>query len=700
MISSKTREVGIDVETWSETDIKNGAYAYADAPPPDFEIILVAYSLDGAPPKSFMPRRFRERPGVLTPSDGSQEQLELIPPPAFELTGDEDEFLSLLTDPTVICTAFNANFERTTLASYYGVDCDPDRWRCTAVLASTLGLPRSLEAVGKALGLPENQQKLRTGKALINYFCKPCKATASNGGRTRNMPRHDAEKWRLFIEYNLQDVVTEQAILHELRAFRPGEAEQRLWSVDQMICDRGIRIDRSFVEGIVEYDDRRQQQLKDEAREISGLANPNSVQQLKDWMGGMAEHGLASDMSKAAVADALSGGVENDDVRRMLEIRQALGKTSTKKYQAMLSSACRDDRVRGMLQFYGANRTGRWAGRIVQLQNLPQNHIDDLDLARRIVKDRDFETLETLYGEPAHVFSELVRTAFIPSDDCRFIVTDFSAIEARVIAWLAGEQWRLDVFKDGGDIYCASASRMFHVPVEKHGQNAHLRQQGKVAELALGYGGGVGAMKSMDKGHKIPEAELPGIVTMWRNASPAIVKLWKKLEGAATRAVEDRRPKSSPVKVKIPGAPGISLDFYTATVAGVWSLFVKLPSGRPICYWGARINKAKAYGDALEYWGVGQQSKAWMLLDTYGGKITENIVQATARDCLAVKMVEATDKGYKIVAHVHDEMIIDAPKSDQDAAKAIDAMMAEPIRWAPGLPLKGGTYECDYYQKD
>jgi DNA polymerase len=699
MISSKTREVGIDVETWSETDIKNGAYAYADAPPPGFEIMLIAYSLDGATPKSFMPQMFRSRPGVLTPSD-ELEQLAIIPPPDFELTGDEEEFLACLTDPAVVKSAYNANFERSTLASYYGVECDPDEWRCTAVLASTLGLPRSLEAVGKALGLPEDQQKLRTGKALINYFCKPCKATASNGGRTRNMPRHDAEKWRLFIEYNLQDVVTEQAILHELRAFRPGEAEQRLWSVDQLICDRGIRIDRSFVEGIVEYDDRRQQQLKDEAREISGLANPNSVQQLKDWMGGMAEHGLASDMSKAAVAEALSGGVENDDVRRMLKIRQALGKTSTKKYQAMLSSACRDDRVRGMLQFYGANRTGRWAGRIVQLQNLPQNHIDDLDLARRIVKDRDFETLETLYGEPAHVFSELVRTAFIPSDDCRFIVTDFSAIEARVIAWLAGEQWRLDVFKEGGDIYCASASRMFHVPVEKHGQNAHLRQQGKVAELALGYGGGVGAMKSMDKGHKIPEAELPGIVTMWRNASPAIVKLWKKLEGAATRAVEDRRPKSSPVKVKIPGAPEISLDFYTATAAGVRSLFVKLPSGRPICYWGARINKAKAYGDALEYWGVGQQSKAWMLLDTYGGKITENIVQATARDCLAVKMIEATNKGYKIVAHVHDEMIIDAPISDPDAAKAIDAMMAEPISWAPGLPLKGGTYECEYYQKD
>lgn len=700
MISSKPHEVGIDVESYSETDIKNGAYAYSDAPPPGFEIILVAYSLDGAAPKSFMPKRFRDRPGVLVPSDETGEQRTFVSAPDFELTGDEDEFLQLLMDPEVKKSAFNANFERTTLASYYGVECDPDEWRCTAVLASTLGLPRSLDAVGKALGFPKDQQKLKTGHALIQYFCKPCKATGSNGGRTRNMPRHDIEKWKLFIEYNIQDVVTEQAILQALKSFRPNKTEQHLWSVDQQICDRGIRIDRGFVEGIVKYDNRRQQQLKDEAREISGLANPNSIQQLKDWMGGMAEYALASDMSKAAVADALSEGVANDDVRRMLEIRQALGKTSTKKYQAMLSSVCRDDRVRGMLQFYGANRTGRWAGRVVQLQNLPRNHIDDLDLARRIVKDRDFETLETLYGEPAHVFSELVRTAFIPSNGCRFIVTDFSAIEARVIAWLASEKWRLDVFEKGGDIYCASASRMFHVPVEKHGQNAHLRQQGKVAELALGYGGGVGAMKSMDKGHQIPEDELPGIVTMWRNASPAIVKLWKKLEDAATRAVEYRRPKSSPVKVKIPGTPGISIDFYTATAAGVRSLFVKLPSGRPICYWGARINKAKPQGDALEYWGVGQQSRNWMLLDTYGGKITENIVQATARDCLAVKMIEVTDKGYKIVAHVHDEMIIDAPKSDPDAAKTIDAMMAEPISWAPGLPLKGGTYECDYYQKD
>ena len=691
------KEVGIDIETYSSVDIDCGVYAYADAP--DFEIVLVAYKLPGSDKvKSFMPRRFAERPGVLTPAGLSEEQLSLMPPPEFTLTGDEDEFLWLLTSGKYIFTAFNANFERTCLAKYYGVECNPDEWRCTAVLAATLGLPRSLADVGAAMGLPADKLKLKTGKALIQYFCKPCKPTDTNGGRTRNLPRHDPGKWDLFIEYNLQDVVTEQAILEELRAFRPIPQEQRLWSVDQIICDRGIRIDKPFVEGIVEYDDERAELLKKEAKEISGLENPNSIPQLKKWMASQGETDLANDISKNAVKDALSGDFMKADVRRMLEIRQALGKTSTKKYAAMLSSVCRDGRVRGMLQFYGANRTGRWAGRIVQLQNLPQNHIPDLDLARELVADRDFDGLELLYGEPAHVFSELVRTAFIPSEGSRFVVTDFSAIEARVIAWLAGEEWRLDVFRNGGDIYCASASKMFKVPVEKHGQNAHLRQRGKVAELALGYGGGVGAMRAMDSGHKIPESELPGIVSQWRAASPKITALWSRFEKAATRAVEDHRPASDPVKVKI--KTGVFIEFYTAVAAKVRCLFIKLPSGRSICYWGARVNNGKSFGDALEYYGVGQQTGAWTILDTYGGKITENIVQATARDCLAVKLVEATERGYNVVAHVHDEMIIEVPNSDTEAAKLIDDMMAEPITWAPGLPLKGGTYECPYYQKD
>ena len=662
--------MGVDVETYSSVDIKRGAYAYVNSP--DFEILLVAYSVDGGPVKVFMPKAF---------TGPQAAQLSFLPPIDWELDGDEDEFLSLLKDDSVLCTAYNANFERTTLSKFYGYYCHPDRWRCTAVLASTLGLPRSLKDAGEALGLAEDQKKLKTGQALINYFCKPCKPTKSNGGRTRNYPRHDPDKWRLFITYNRQDVTTEQAIGARLADYRPNAAEQELWSVDQLICDRGIKIDRPYVEGIVNYDKQRQEDLKAEAQEISGLTNPNSVAQLKAWFTSRGETTLGSDCSKDTVAWALTRD-HAPDVRRMLEIRQALGKTSTKKYVAMLDSVCDDDRVRGMLQFYGANRTGRWAGRIVQLQNLPQNHIEDLDLARQTVARQDFEALELLYGEPAQVFSELVRTAFIPSTDCRFVVSDFSAIEARVIAWLAGEQWRLDVFINGGDIYCASASRMFKVPVEKHGVNGHLRQRGKVAELALGYGGGVGAMATMDKAGAIPEDERQGIVDQWRAASPQITKLWKTYERAAKTAIRERRT----IKVKH------GITFYMKENI----LFVKLPSGRSIAYWGARIDEESGQ---LCYYGVGENHN-WQLLRTYGGKLTENIVQATARDCLGVKLIQVTELGYKVVAHVHDEMIVDVPKADTEAANTIDALMAEPIDWAPGLPLKGGTYECDYYQKD
>lgn len=662
--------MGVDVETYSSVDIKRGAYAYVNSP--DFEILLVAYSVDGGPVKVFMPKAFQEPQAA---------QLSFLPPIDWGLDGDEDEFLSLLKDDSVLCTAYNANFERTTLSKFYGYYCHPDRWRCTAVLASTLGLPRSLKDAGEALGLAEDQKKLKTGQALINYFCKPCKPTKSNDGRTRNYPRHDPDKWRLFITYNRQDVTTEQAIGVRLADYRPNAAEQELWSVDQLICDRGIKIDRPYVEGIVNYDKQRQEDLKAEAQEISGLTNPNSVAQLKAWFASRGETTLGSDCSKDTVAWALTRD-HAPDVRRMLEIRQALGKTSTKKYVAMLDSVCDDDRVRGMLQFYGANRTGRWAGRIVQLQNLPQNHIEDLDLARQTVARQDFEALELLYGEPAQVFSELVRTAFIPSTDCRFVVSDFSAIEARVIAWLAGEQWRLDVFINGGDIYCASASRMFKVPVKKHGVNGHLRQRGKVAELALGYGGGVGAMATMDKAGAIPEDERQGIVDQWRAASPQITKLWKTYERAAKTAIRERRT----IKVKH------GITFYMKENI----LFVKLPSGRSIAYWGARIDEESGQ---LCYYGVGENHN-WQLLRTYGGKLTENIVQATARDCLGVKLIQVTELGYKVVAHVHDEMIVDVPKSDTEAANTIDTLMAEPIDWAPGLPLKGGTYECDYYQKD
>lgn len=678
------REMAVDIETFSSVDIDCGVYAYASSP--DFEILLVAYKFSDQPEvRQFMPQRFASRPGVLTGAGADVEQLQLLGPEIGALDGDEDEFLTALCDGEIIKTAFNANFERTCLGAYYGVYCDPDQWRCTAVLAATLGLPRSLAAVGDALGLPAEEKKLKAGRALIQYFCRPMAATKANGGRVRNLPRHDAARWNLFCAYNAQDVVTEQAIRERLRPYAPNATEQALWSVDQRICDRGIRIDRHFVEKIVAFDAERQEALLAEARELTGLDNPNSILQLKTWLYAHGATALGSDLSKGAVDAALRENGYRPEVRRVLQIRQALGKTSTKKYTAMLGSACPDDRVRGMLQFYGANRTGRWSGQIVQLQNLPQNHIPDLDLARSLAAAGDFDTLELLFGEPAQVFSELVRTAFIPSEGNRFVVTDFSAIEARVIAWLADERWRLDVFRNGGDIYCASASRMFGVPVEKHGQNAHLRQQGKVAELALGYGGGIGAIKAMDKGGAIPEKEIRPLIDQWRDASPNIVRLWKSLEKAAKTAIRERKT----VKVK----HGVAFSYRDGI------LFAQLPSGRSIAYWGAEIGEGN-YGDEIVYCGVDQETKRWGTLKTYGGKLTENIVQATARDCLAVKMIEATNRGYEIVAHVHDEMIVDVPRTDAGAAGDIDALMAEPIPWASGLPLRGGTYECDYYQKD
>lgn len=678
---SDYKELSIDIETFSDVDITNGVYAYSDSDA--FEIVLVGYSYNGEPVKSFMPKRFKNRPGVMSSSGEGQvscfeDALD------FGETGDEDEFLRLLRDPAILKTAYNANFERTCLARYYGVTCDPDEWRCTMILAVQLGLPRSLKDVGEALGLSEDEKKLQTGAELIRYFCKPCRPTKSNDGRTRNYPRHDPAKWKLFIEYNLRDVETEQVIRGKLRKYSPNAAEQALWSTDQRICDRGIRVNKDMAAGIVEYEAERHAELIEEARKISGLDNPNSIAQLKAWFGQRGAASLASDCSKDAVRAAL-GRDYPPDVRRMLQIRQSLGKTSTKKYDAILHSVCKDGRVRGMLQFYGANRTGRWAGRIVQLQNLPQNHIDDLDVVHDIVCEQDFGTLELMYGDPAQIFSELIRTAFIPSEDCRFVVTDFSAIEARVIAWLAGERWRLEVFENGGDIYCASATKMFHVPVVKHGVNGHLRQQGKVAELALGYGGGPGAIAQMDKGGAIAEADRRPIVDQWRAASPHIVKLWRRLENAAKTAIRER--STAPIKA------GSVAFYYRDDI-----LFCRLPSGRSIAYWGARLEEGQ-YGEQIAYWGVGE-SKSWMLLRTYGGKLTENVVQATARDCLAVKMMQAEKMGYRVVAHVHDEMIIDVPNSDTGAFKTIDDLMAEPITWAPGLPLKGGTYECPYYQKD
>lgn len=666
MASSTNRlELGIDIETFSSVDIKNGAYAYSEAP--DFEILLIAYKFS------------------------DEDKVKLI-----DLTDDPEElenlrFWDALTDPEVVKTAYNANFERTCLARHTGEAMPPEQWRCTMVLAVQLGLPRSLAAVGQALGLTEEEQKKKTGAALIQYFCKPCKPTRTNGQRTKNTRLHAPEKWELFKEYNIQDVVTEQIILKRLRDFRPDQSEQDLWTLDQEINDRGVLLDIPMAGSIVEFDTERSADLLAEAQQITGLSNPNSLAQLKPWL---ADNGLATDtLRKDDVAAMLADPSLHANVRRVLEIRQTLSKTSVKKYQTMLDIAGEDDRARGIMQFYGGH-TGRWAGRSLQPQNLARNTMpdDELEVAREFVKMGDFESLEMIFGEPAPIFSQLVRTAFIPSPGNRFIVSDFSAIEARVIAWIAGEEWRLEVFRNDGDIYCESASHIYHVPVVKHGINGELRQRGKVAELALGYGGAVGAMKKMDTSGSVPEDEMQGIVTQWRAESPKIVRMWRDCQDAAVSVIRGNQPKR--VLRSLQGT-----EFYVKLVDGTPVLFIQLPSGRPIAYWDPKVMDTEM-GPRITYMTQNQTTRKWERCETYGGKLTENIVQSVARDCLAEKMKLLESMGYPIVFHVHDELILDVPREDKEAAALVDRIMGEPIDWAPGLPLKGGTYECDFYRKD
>ena len=666
MASSTNRlELGIDIETFSSVDIKNGAYAYSEAP--DFEILLIAYKFS------------------------DEDKVKLI-----DLTDDHEElenlrFWDALTDPEVVKTAYNANFERTCLARHTGEAMPPEQWRCTMVLAVQLGLPRSLAAVGPALGLTEEEQKKKTGAALIQYFCKPCKPTRTNGQRTKNTRLHAPEKWELFKEYNIQDVVTEQIILKRLRDFRPDQSEQDLWTLDQEINDRGVLLDIPMAGSIVEFDTERSADLLAEAQQITGLSNPNSLAQLKPWL---ADNGLATDtLRKDDVAAMLADPSLHANVRRVLEIRQTLSKTSVKKYQTMLDIAGEDDRARGIMQFYGGH-TGRWAGRSLQPQNLARNTMpdDELEVAREFVKMGDFESLEMIFGEPAPIFSQLVRTAFIPSPGNRLIVSDFSAIEARVIAWIAGEEWRLEVFRNDGDIYCESASHIYHVPVVKHGINGELRQRGKVAELALGYGGAVGAMKQMDTSGSVPEDEMQGIVTQWRAESPKIVRMWRDCQDAAVSVIRGNQPKR--VLRSLQGT-----EFYVKLVDGTPVLFIRLPSGRPIAYWDPKVMDTEM-GPRITYMTQNQTTRKWERCETYGGKLTENIVQSVARDCLAEKMKLLESMGYPIVFHVHDELILDVPREDKEAAALVDRIMGEPIDWAPGLPLKGGTYECDFYRKD
>ena len=806
------RVMGVDIETYSSVDLTEaGVYAYVEAP--DFDILLISYIFD----------------------DWGEDDVKTID--CFDADPDMmAEFCEALLDPQIVKTAFNANFERTCLAKWLQKPMPPEEWRCTMVKALTLGLPGNLAGAGEALGLPPEKLKDPQGKALIQFFSKPCKPTRTNGQRTRNLPQHDPAKWQLYKGYNRQDVVTEQEILRKLSIYKTPESEQELWALDQHMNDNGVALDIPMVEKIVEYDTRRRQELQEEAQELTGLKNPNSLAQLKRWL---AEQGVEmTSVTKDTIAEALRDPELPDVVRRVLEIRTALGKTSVAKYSTMLVAHCQDHRLRGILQFYGANRSGRWAGRLVQTHNLAKNTLPDLALARELAAEGNFETMGTLFGETAFVFSELIRTAFIPSEGCRFVVSDFSAIEARVLAWIAGEEWTLEAFRQGKDIYCETASMMYHVPVEKHGANSHLRQKGKVAVLACiaegslvltdqglvpiedvttghrvwdgvewvkhegvvfkgekevinyggleatadhivwadiggqagpvqfglaaasgscliqsgaggepirvgedhitgtdrqrwelcsrestlgnairaerkqkktfdilnagpqhrftvsgvlvhncGYQGGVGAMKRMDKGGTIPEDELQSVVDQWRGANPNVVKLWRNCELAARTVIEEHRT----VRLK----NGIAFGYING------NLFIKLPSGRKLCYWNTRLMMDPRDGrEHIVYMGVNQETKQWGETETYGGKLVENITQAIARDCLAISMQRVAALGYNIVMHVHDEMIVDVPVEDTDALARINACMAEPIPWAPGLPLRGDGYETPFYMKD
>lgn len=648
------KKLSIDIETFSDIDlIKCGVYKYADSPA--FEILLFAYSID----------------------DGEIHIVDLV-------RGEElpDEITEAIKSDTVIKTAFNAQFERVCLSKYLGLPegeyLNPQSWYCTAVQAAELSLPASLADVGAALGL--ERQKMTEGKNLIKYFCVPCKSTKSNGSRTRNMPWNAPEKWTLFKEYCKRDVDVERQIAKKLDMYPISESEHRLYVLDQRINDRGVLVDLSLAQQAIKINSIQTAVATEQAYTLTGLENPNSVAQLKAWL---TENGVEIEsLSKKAVA-ALADETDGD-IQEMLHLRLLMSKTSVKKYEAVMRSVCRDNRVRGMMRFCGASRTGRWSGNILQPQNLPQNHLPDLTLARDIVKDGDFEMLDMTFGNVPNVLSELIRTVLIPKPNHRFIVADFSAIEARVLSWLAGEQWRLDTFRNGGDIYCASASQMFRVPVEKHGVNGHLRQKGKISELACGYGGSVGALKNMGAVEMgVPEDELQGLINDWRNANPHIVKLWTEVGNAAMKAIKEKTIVSL----------GKLVFMYERGI-----LFIRLPSGRRLSYIKPRIGTNRFGGDSITYMGVGA-SKKWERLETFGGKLVENIVQAIARDLLSSAMMNVANAGYDIVFHVHDEIIAEVPDGQGSVDEMCMLMSINPD-WADGIPLSADGYECEYYRKD
>lgn len=644
------RTLAIDIETYSDVDlVRSGVYAYTTSP--KFEILLFAYSFDDDEVK------------VIDLATG-----ETLP----------NEIILALEDEKIIKTAFNANFERVCLSKYLNKKLSAKSWRCTAVQAASLGLPLSLDGVAQVLGL--QKQKMKEGKELIKYFSVPCKPTKSNGERNRNYPHHSLERWEVFKKYCAQDVEVEKAIRKRLERYPIITSEQEIYVLDQEINDRGILIDTKLVEKSIECENIHKEDIYAEAQKLTGLENPNSVIQLKQWL---LENGVeVESLSKKTVADLAKDAEE--DVQRLLNLRSQLSKTSVKKYEAIERVLCADKRVRGLLQFYGANRTGRWAGRLVQVQNLPQNHIKDLTLARDLVKNGEFETLDMLFDNVSQVLSELIRTAFIPKENHRFIVADFSAIEARVIAWLAEEKWRLDVFNSHGKIYEASASQMFKIPIEEITKTSPLRQKGKISELALGYGGSVGALTAMgalDMGVK--EEELQGLVSKWRQANPNITKLWWDIDKAAIKVVKE---KSFEVvgKIKI---------FYEKGI-----MFITLPSGRNLSYIKPRLETNKFGREGITYEGIGA-TKKWERIETYGPKLVENIVQATARDLLAEAMINVDKKGYEIVMHVHDEIIVEISK-DKGSLKEVCDVMAIAPEWAKGLPLRADGFECEYYRKD
>ncbi len=641
------KSLGIDLETFSSVDLsKCGVYRYASSP--DFDILLFGYSVDGGDVR------------VVDLACGGEIPADIV---------------EALSDDSVIKWSYNNNFERVCLSNYFGTWFEPGSWRCTMVWAAYLGLPRSLADVGAVLGL--EKQKLTEGKDLIRYFCVPCKPTKANGGRTRNLPEHDREKWERFKAYNLRDVEAEMQIQQRLAKFPVPDFVWEEYRQDQEINDRGIGVDMEMVKNAIAMDGRSKAELSDAMKELTELENPNSVQQMKQWL---LENGVETDsLDKKAVAAMLEDAPE--PLKTALTLRQQLAKSSVKKYQAMENAVCTDSRAHGMFVFYGANRTGRYSGKIIQLQNLPQNHIPDLAQARGLVETGDFDALAMLYEDIPDTLSQLIRTAFVPQDGRKFIVADFSAIEARVLAWLAGEKWVLDVFGKGGDIYCETASRMFHCKVEKHGENAELRQKGKQAVLSCGYGGSVGALKAMGALEAgMTEDELQPLVDSWREANPNIVQLWWEADRAAKECIKNRMQTET---------HGIRFEYQSGM------MFIMLPSGRRLAYVKPRIGENRFGGESVTYMGVGGTRK-WERLESYGPKFVENIVQAVSRDILCYAM--QTLKNCAIVATVHDEIIIEADR--RMSVEAVCEQMGRTPSWAKGLLLRADGYECPFYQKD